>query len=150
MTTSSASMNDLSAAPSRTPLLAALGIAAAAVLTAVGTFWDVNNNDAEPGKTSEWLVCLGIIAVAAAVAYGLVVRTAATGNPGRRAVILGVVAFLSNAVFWAGLPMVLASAAVACAFVDKDGRGSFGGPAKAGIVLAVLTAIPAVQLAIFG
>jgi predicted membrane protein len=150
MTTSSASLNATTTAPSRTPLLAALGIAAAAVLTAVGTFWDVNNNDAENGKASEWLICLGIIAVTAAVGYGLVVRTAETGNPGRRAVILGVVAFLSNAVFWAGLPMVLASAAVACAFIDKDKRGSFGGASKAGLVLAVLTAIPAVSLAIFG
>jgi predicted membrane protein len=142
--------NDLTTAPSRTPLLAALGIAAASVLTAVGTFWDVNNNDAENSQASDWFICLGIIAVAAAVVYGLVVRGADAGNPGRRSVILGVVAFLSNAVFWAGLPMVLASAAVACAFIDRDKRGSFGGTSKAGLVLALLTAIPAVNLAIFG
>jgi predicted membrane protein len=146
-----ATTNDLTTtAPSRTPLLAALGIAAASALTAVGTFWDVNNNDAESGQASEWLVCLGIIAVTAAIAYGLVVRGADAGDPGRRSVILGVVAFLSNVVFWAGLPMVLASAAVACAFVEKDARGSFRKASKAGLALAVLTAIPAVTLALFG
>jgi predicted membrane protein len=146
----SATTNDLTTAPSRTPLLAALGIAAAAVLTAVGTFWDVNNNDAENAQASDWLVCLGIIAVTAAIAYGLVVRGAEAGNPGRRSAVLGVVAFLSNAVFWAGLPMVLASAAAACAFVEKDERGTFGTASKAGLVLAVLTAVPAVSLALFG
>jgi predicted membrane protein len=150
MTTSSASLNATTAAPSRTPLLAALGIAAAAVLTAVGTFWDVNNNDAEPGKASDWLICLGIIAVAAAVVYGLVVRTAASGNPGRRAVVLGVVAFLSCAVFWSGLPMVLTSGAVACAFVEQDARGSLGTGSKVAVALAVVTTAVAVALALFG
>jgi predicted membrane protein len=145
-----ATTNELTTAPSRTPLLAALGIAAAGVLTAVGTFWDVNNNDQGNSSTSEWFITVGIIAVAAAIVYGLVVRTAESGNPGRRSAILGIVAFLSNVVFWAGLPMVLASAAAACAFIDKDKRGSFGGASKSGLVLAVVTAVPAVTLAVFG
>jgi len=142
--------HEMTTAPSRTPLLAAIGIAAAAVLTAVGTFWDVNNNDESPGQASDWLICLGIIALAAAVVYGLVVRTAESGNPGRRAVVLSVVGFLSNAVFWAGLPMVLASAAAACAFIDKDKRGSFSTPAKVALAVAALTAVPAIQLALYG
>ena len=145
-----ATTNDLTTTPSRTPLLAALGIAAAGVLTAVGTFWDVNNNDSGNSDASGWFISLGIIAVAAAIVYGLVVRTAESGNPGRRSVILGVVALLSNAVFWAGLPMVLASAAAACAFIDKDKRGSFGPASKAGLVLAMVTAVPAVTFAIWG
>ena len=145
-----ATTNDLTTAPSRTPLLAALGIAAASVLTAVGTFWDVNNNDTGDTQVSEWLVCIGIIAVAAAVVYGLVVRTAATGNPGRRALILSVVGFLSNVVFWAGLPMVIASAAVACAFIEKDKLGSMSTPSKVSLVVVALTTVAAVQLAIFG
>jgi predicted membrane protein len=144
------SMKELTTAPSRTPLLAALGIAASGVLTAVGTFWDVNNNDAEPGKASEWFITLGIVAVAAAVAYGLVVRTAATGNAGRRALVLSIVGFLSNVVFWAGLPMVIASAAAACAFLEKDTKGTLGTASKVALVIALLTAVPVVGLAIFG
>jgi predicted membrane protein len=145
-----ATTTDLTTAPSRTPLLAALGIAAASVLTAVGTFWDINDNDTGDVKASDWFICLGIIAVAAAIVYGLVVRTAGSGNPGRRSVILAVVAFLSNVVFWAGLPMVLASAAVACAFIEKDAKGSMSTPSKVSLVVVALTAAAAVQLAIFG
>ena len=142
--------NTLTEAPSRTPLLAALGIAAASLLTAVGTFWDVNNNDEGNHDGSEWFICLGIIAVAAAVVYGLVVRTAASGNPGRRALVLSVVGFLSNVVFWAGLPMVIASAAVACAFIEKDKLGSLGTASKVSLGVVALTTVGAVNLAIFG
>ena len=145
-----ATTNDLTTAPSRTPLLAALGIASSGALTAVGTFWDLNNNDSGPTHASEWLITLGIIAVAAAVVYGLVVRTAATGNPGRRAAVLGVVAFLSNVAFWAGLPMVIASAAVACAFIEQDRRGSLGTGSKVGVALSAVTTAAAVSLAVFG
>ncbi len=145
-----ATTTDLTTAPSRTPLLAALGIAAASVLTALGTFWDVNNNDSGDVQASDWLICLGIISVTAAIAYGLVVRGADVGNPGRRALILSVVGFLSNAVFWAGLPMVIASAAVACAFVEKDAKGSMSTPSKVSLVVVALTTVAAVQLAVFG
>jgi len=146
-----ATTTDLTTAPSRTPLLAALGFASSAVLTGIGTFWDVTNNDKVDDNTfADYWPVLVIAAVALAVVYGLVVRTAAKGNPGRRAVILGVVGFLSNAVFWAGLPMVFASATLACALADKDKLGSFGTWSKVGVVLAALTTAGAVSLAITG
>jgi hypothetical protein len=145
-----ATTDDRTTAPSRTPLLAALGIAAAAVLTAVGTFWDVNNNDQGKADASEWFITLGFIAVGSAIVYGLVVRTAAAGNPGRRSAVLGIVAVPSLAVFWAGLPMVLVSAAVTCALLDKDKLGSFGTGSKAGLGLSTVATLGAVALAITG
>jgi hypothetical protein len=145
-----ATTTDLTTAPSRTPLMAALGIAASGALTAVGTFWDLNNPDSGPTHVSDWLITLGIIAVAAAVVYGLVVRTAAAGNPGRRAAVLGVIAFLSLAVFWAGLPVVIASGAAACAFVEQDRKGSLGTGSKVALALAAITTAGAVTLAVFG
>jgi hypothetical protein len=138
------------AAPSRTPLLAAFGIAAASVLTAVGTFWAVNDKPEAKHEFNDWLICLPIIAVAAAVVYGLVVRSAATGNPGRRALILSVVGFLSLAVFWAGIPMVVVSGAVACALVESDKLGSYGAGSKVAFALSAVTTGLAVFLAIEG
>jgi hypothetical protein len=142
---------DVTTTASRTPLLALLGFASSAVLMAVGTFWDITNNDkVDDHDASEYLIVLGIAAVALAIVYGLVVRTAAKGNPGRRAAIMGVVGFLSNAAFWAGFPMVIASGVLACALVEKDRKGSFGVGSKVGLVLAALTSIAAVSLAITG
>lgn len=137
--------------PSRTPLLAALGFGASAVLTAIGTFWAVNDSsDASRDEISTWLVCVAIAGVTALIAFGLVVRTAPGGNAGRRSAITGVVAFLSLAVFWAGIPTVLAAAAVACALTDRDTRGSFGTAAKIGLGLSAVTTVAAVLAAIFG
>lgn len=136
---------------SRTPLLAALGIGASAVLTSVGTFIGVNDTgDATRDDVSTWLFCVGIAVAAALIAFGLVVRTAARGNAGRRALLVGIASVLSVAVFWAGIPTVLAAAALACALVERDVRGSFGSLSKAGIALAGLATAAAVNLAFFG
>jgi hypothetical protein len=139
------------AGPSRTPLLAALGIATSAVLTAVGTFWDATGNDTRHGHaTREYLVTLGIIVAFAALAYGLGVRTARRGNPGRRAVVFGVLAVVSFVAYWAGLPAVLASAAVACALAQKDEQGSFSTGSKAALALAAVGTAAAAVLAVVG
>lgn len=137
-------------APSRTPLVAALGIASSAALSAIGTFWDANGNDSGDHKASDWFITVGIIAVAAALVYGLVVRTADTGNPGRRALVLGIVAVPTVVVFWSGVPMVLVSAAMACALLEKDKRGSFGTGSKTALVLSALVTACAVTLAFMG
>ena len=136
---------------SRTPLLAALGVGAALVLTAVGTFWDVTGNDSPNNDQSDtYPFVVVVIAVTAALAYGLVVRTAAGGVSGRRSLITGVVAFLSLGVFWSGVPAVLASASVACALVDRDRHGALGSQARAGVAAAGLTVLLATVLSIFG
>ena len=150
MTTSSVT-NDLTTAPSRTPLFAALGVGISAVLTAMGTFWDLTDNEEGSNHDAgEYFIVLGIIAVAAAIVFGLVVRTAGAGNPGRRAAILAVVSVLSIAVFWAGLPMVLVSGVVACALIEKDKLGSLGVGSKVGLALSVAVTAMAVTLAIVG
>jgi hypothetical protein len=142
---------EMTTAPSRTPLLAAFGVAASAVLTAMGTFWDLTDNEEGSNHgAGDYFIVLGIIAVAVAIVYGLVVRNAGAGNPGRRAAILAVVSVLSIAVFWAGLPMVLVSGVVACALAEKDKLGSFGAGSKVGLALSVPVTAMAVWLAIAG
>ena len=137
-------------AQSRTPLMAALGIGASLIVTAVGTFSDLTGNDSRAESWQEYGVVAAVVVVTAAVVFGLVVRTAAQGNTGRRALALGVVSFLSIAVFWAGLPLVLAAGAIACALTDRDARGGMSGLAKAGVALAAITAAIAAFLAVAG
>lgn len=142
---------DRTTSTSRTPLLAAIGIGSSTVLTAVGTFVGENDTgDATRDDLSTWLMTVGIAAVAALVVFGLVVRSAPRGNAGRRTLALGIVALLSVAVFWAGFTTVISAAALACALVDRDVRGTFGTPAKVGLVLAGLAAAAVTSLAFVG
>lgn len=143
--------DDSATATSRTPLLAAIGIGTAAVLSAVGTFVGENDTgDATRDDPSTWLFSVGIAVAAAVVVFGLVVRTAARGNAGRRALVLGVVTLLSIAVFWAGFTPVIAAGALACALVDRDRRGSFSTLSTVGLVLAALGTISVTGLAFVG
>jgi hypothetical protein len=152
MTTTTQRRNGTAELTSRTPLVAVIGVALAALLTALGTFWDITGNDSEPEKhpLGQYLVVLAIIGVVAVVCYGLVVRRAMAGNPGRRSAILGAVALISVAAFWSGAPVVLASAAVATALIDGEKLGSVSTPAKIGVGLAGLTTLAAIGLAIAG
>ena len=143
--TTTAHTDTMTAAPSRTPLLIALGLGASAVLTAIGNFGGDTDH-----SVSEWLITVAVAAVVAVVVFALVVRTAATGNPGRRSAVVGVVGVLSIAVFWAGIPMVLAAAATACALIDRDRTGSFETLSKVGLGLALLTSVVAIALAFIG
>jgi hypothetical protein len=138
--------------PSRNGLLAVFGAVDAALLTGVGTFWDLTGNDADGASASwgDYAVCLGVIAFATAVVFGLVVRTAATGNPGRRGVVLGVLSVLTVAVAWSGLPMVLAAGALACAFLRRDRHGAFGAAGTAILVDVTLATAGAIAFAIAG
>ena len=136
---------------SRIPLIAGIGVVASLVATAVGTFWDLTNNEKSNNHSSgEYLFTIGTTAICAAIVFGLVVRTAARGNASRRAAILGVVSVLSIAVFWAGFPIVVAAGALACALTDRDQTGGFGAGAKTGLVLATLSTACAAVLAVIG
>ena len=84
------------------PAAAALVISAA--LAAWGTF-----GGGESHATREYLVELLIIIVAIASVFGFVLpRSVGAANAARTALILSVLGLLSVAVFWAGLPPVLA------------------------------------------
>ncbi len=131
--------------------LAVGGAVASAVASAVGSFADLTGNEAADNQdVNDYLFTVGVIVVLAGLLFALVVRGAAEGNASRRAAILGVVAALTFVVFWTGAPLVLASASVACALVDRDRLGSFGTGSKIGLVGSALAATSAVVLAIVG
>jgi ATP/ADP translocase len=113
----------------RTNLLAALGVVVAAVLAAWGTFGE---DDYDAG---EYFFVLGIILVAAAIVFGLAVRRWAGATT---ALVLGVLAILTIAVFWTGLPPVLAAGAIALG-LGLHQRGDQKGTIAVGLgVLAVV------------
>jgi len=136
----------------RAPFLALGAVVVSGVLTALAVFWDLTGNDPEPEEQplGEFLVVLGVIIVVTAAVFLFVVRGAARGNPGRRSLILGILGVLSLAVFWAGVPVVLAAAAVAVALVERDALGRFGTMAKTGLGLAAAATLASIILAVAG
>jgi uncharacterized membrane protein len=134
------------------PPFAAVGVGLAALATAIGTFFDVTGND--PGNNDnsaiEYLITLGIIVVAAALVFGLVVRTASVRSAGARSLVLGILGVLSIVVFWAGLPCVLAAGAASCGLAARSANGQISGVGKAGIALAAVTGVAAMLLAFTG
>lgn len=130
------------------PLYAALSTGASVVLTAIGTLWSPLA-DYEATRTSadivSWLVVVAITVVAAALVFGLVVRTAPPGGGRVRTLVLAVLAVLSLAVFWTGLPMILAGGAVCCALASPRSTGS-----RIALVLAALVTLVAVWAALAG
>lgn len=138
--------SETSPAPSW-PALAVAGAALATILTAVGTFWDVTGNDtADTQGIAEFLPVVGIILVATAIVFGLVVRTASPATGTKRGLVLSVLAVLTLPVFWAGLPPVLAAGAVACAVIASP-RGT---AARVALVLAALVTVLSVVAAVAG
>jgi hypothetical protein len=131
------------------PVAAVAGVALATVYTAIGTFQDAT----EDNTWRRMFITFGIILVTAAVAF-LAARRALGGSTDRVArtsVVLGVLAFLSLVVFWAGLPAVLAAAAAVLALAARDRRGGVlgRGPATA-LVLSAITVVLAGVAAVIG
>jgi hypothetical protein len=127
------------------PMFAVAGAGISTVLCAVGTFWDLSDN--EPGTNNglaEFLPVVAVIAIATALVFGLVVRTARPENAARRGLVLAIVGLLSIPVFWTGLPVVFAAAAVACATLRRSGLGI------AALLISALTVGLAVFAAIAG
>jgi hypothetical protein len=127
------------------PLLAALGAGTSLVLAALGTFWDLTGNGSTDMGMAEYLPVVGIVLVATAVVFGLVVRGAEGKGAGTRAIVLAVLSFLSLAVFWTGLPAVLAAGAVACATAAHTSMAT-----KVALAISALTVAGAIALAIVG
>ena len=137
-----------------TAVLAAIGGSVAAILTAIGTFTDVLGPEEQRSdgmaEFYSWLTIVGVIAVATALLFGLVVRGATASNASSRGLVLAVLAVPTVLVAWSGLPPVLSAAALACSFVARDGRGRFTGQDKATFVLVAVAMAGAVAFALAG
>lgn len=132
------------------PLLAALAAGVALVLSALGTFGDFGASETNEQGIEEYLFVVGIVAVATAVVFGLVVRTATPASAGMRGAILAGVAAVSILVFWSGLPPVLAIGAIGCALIARRTDGSFATTARVVMGVATLVLAAAVYLAFMG
>ena len=67
---STQSINPAATQASRTPILAVAGVAASAVLTAIGTFGDITGNDHHQGsQVGAYLASVGIAVVGAALVF---------------------------------------------------------------------------------
>lgn len=128
----------------RVPSLALAGIGLSLALTAIGTFIADNGTDY---TFNDWSPLLVMVPLFALIVFGLIVRTADATNGARRSVILGAAAVLSIAIFWMGLPAVLASGAAACALRQKGESGTFSQASRIGLLLAVVAVTSAVVLA---
>ena len=130
------------------PLYAALSVGIAAVLTAIGTFWSPLASYEATHTMDDfisWLVVVAITVVGAGIVFGLVVRTTPSGGGRARAAVLAVLAVLSLAVFWTGLPMVFAGGAACCALADPRSVGS-----RIVLVVAAVVTAAAVLAALAG
>jgi hypothetical protein len=138
--------------PSRTSLIAVLGLVTAAVFSAVGVFWDATGNDdkSDSYHDGEYLDTVASEAAVLALVFGLVVRTAAGGRPGRRSVVLGVLGVAGLLVFWSGAPCILATGAVATALIERDQHGRWTKAATAAVAMAGVAGLAAAVLAFLG
>jgi hypothetical protein len=100
-------------------LPAAVGVALAAALSAWGKFGD----HFHAHSIGEYAIILGLIAVAAALVFGWVVpRGLRKESAGWTAVSLSVLGFLTIAIFWSGLPPVLAMGGITLGWVGRNAR----------------------------
>jgi hypothetical protein len=89
------------------PIFVAGVVAAAIVAVLVNT----SVGEGENGGATEMLVSLVFLAVVAAALYFFLLRPG--GRSARTAIVVGVVAVLSVAAFWSGLPFLLGATALA-------------------------------------
>jgi hypothetical protein len=122
----------------------AVGLAAAALTAltlAVANF--VSTEGGENGGVGPYAVTLGISLAVAVALFGFVIPR--LDRPGRAGLAVGILAALSIAAFWSGLPYVLGPAAVVLGLLGRarSERG-VGAAAIALGALATLAAIAAV------
>lgn len=129
-------------------LYAALGAGVSLVLGALGTFLPAQGD--EQHGWGELAIVAGIVVVATAIVFGLVVRTAAPANAGPRAVVLSVLGLAALLVFWTGLPCILAFGALGCAVASRRDGAGMPTSAKVGAGIGILTIALAVVAAVIG
>ena len=114
--------------------VAVVAIGLAVVLAAVGTWAD----GGEDQGTREFLIVCAIIALAGAAVFGwLVPRALDRGRLGATALTLSVLGLLSIAVFWSGLPPILAGGGALLGWAGRNGREG-AGLCRAAMVVGIL------------
>jgi hypothetical protein len=118
---------------------------------------DVTNNEEGDADVGGWLI---VSVVASLLAAGLLLRFVpatesdadAVNKPARRGLVLSILAVITLAVFWTGLPFVLGVPGLVLA-AEGQARApqqGHGGEATAATVLAVLAIIAAFVVCVVG
>lgn len=140
----------------RTPRTTILGVTAAinTIALAFG-YWIL----VDKGDDKEYLGWVIVSVVGALILAALLLRfvpateAETDGNaPARRALVLGVVALVTCAIFWTGLPIVIGVPAIVLAAEGRARSGTYGqeGEATAGAVLGGFAVLAAIVLLITG
>jgi hypothetical protein len=127
------------------------------VALAFGYFLDLTDNEEGEGDVLGWLIGS---TVASLIAAALLMRFVPASEsdpdgdnkPARRALILGVLAVVTLAVFWTGLPFALGVPALALAATGRARapQEGHGGQATAAAVLAALAVVLGVVACVTG
>lgn len=129
---------------------ARIGVGVAVLAMALVVYGAYGDSQASSAQKSGVPFLLAIVAVAAAVVYGLLApraqRSVARRAPGARrwAVGLSVVSVLSLAIFWSGLPLIVGGAAALVGYEGRSGAHesrAFGAAWWLGLVAAGLAVI---------
>jgi hypothetical protein len=121
---------------------AAVSFVVSAVLTAIGSFSGDDDH-----QWRQWLIVLAISAIATVVVFGIIVPR--IENLPRGAMILAIIGAVTIVVFWLGLPVVFAGAAVLLVYEARR-RAVTSIALSVAAALAALTTIAAVVLAFVG
>jgi hypothetical protein len=121
-----------------------VGIAAAALTAAVLAVANfVGTEPGEQGGAAEYALTLGFSLVIAIALFGWVIPR--SERPGRAGLVVGLLAALSIAAYWSGLPYVLGPAAVALGLLGRARDETTTGTVAVALgSLATLAAVAAV------
>jgi hypothetical protein len=109
---------------------------------------DVGENDADEGSVGAWL---GLSAFGIAVTALLLLYVVPRLRRGSPAVVFGVLAIITLAIFWSALPFAFGAAAIAASAPgDEQPTTAAGGGLKAGAALGVLAIIAGFVFCIIG
>jgi hypothetical protein len=150
-----------SARTGRSLLPSAVAAALAALaLMLIGTYVHTPYKAKGPGEwglstqdLNQVPLLVGFAIIGAAVVFGVVVARGLRTAPqksARRSLIVASVGVVSIAVFWTGLPVILAASAATLALDARHRLGRLPGTAIAALVLAGLITVSAVSLAFTG
>jgi hypothetical protein len=128
----------------RRTLFAVGSFVVSAILTAIGTFSGSDDN-----QFWQWLVVLVVTAVGVGVVFWVVVPRF-QGGTGGAALVLSLVALVSLAVFWLGLPVPIAAGAVLLGLDARDRPGARPAFVNGAFAISVFVLLFAVIAAVMG